>query len=378
MTNMVRRDWMKLGAAAVLAPPSPGVEARAVWLHLPTMFDASASKGKQQVRAEVQKLAEHNFNLILPWVPTEYLAALLDGDAEFLKQCPNAAWDSLGVLLEECSKAGLAADIWYPPSEYRSSPTAPDFSTRLGGDPAWAAVRINEFRPDAAGRVAPRKWEDVCLQHPGARAWQLKRMVKFLDRYPTISGLHIEEPGYTYRGNCLCALCREVFEKLYGGPLASVIDGSEAEDFRVLGTSFFMWELRELLRSRYPKLVFSANGGPNWRNDRKIGRDWGRWGLSGWLDYYASQVYSTKTEDFRKLLAMTISDLKPGCPVYGGIAFEWSGGKNTVEEVMRQIAVSRELGAPGVCLFYAGSFTPEFYRALGKGPFRAPAKLSRR
>lgn len=378
MTNLLRRDWMKLTAAAAVVPPTGNGEARSVWLHLPNMFDASEAKGKQQVHTTVQKLAEHNFNLILPWVSPQYLAALLDRDAVFLKQCPNAAWDSMAVLLEESSKAGLAIDIWYAPTEYRSSPDAPDFSPRLGGNPAWAAVRIDEFRPDAANHIVPRRWEDVCLQHAGARAWQLKQIERFLDRYPTISGVHIEEPGYTYRGNCLCALCREVFQKLYGAPLADAIESSEAEDFRVLGTSFFMWELRELLRSRNPKLVFSANGGPDWRNDRKQGRDWGRWGRSGWLDYYASQVYTTSAEDFRRKLRMTVTDLAPQCAVYGGIAFAWSGGKNTVDEVMRQIEVSREVGAPGVCLFYAGSFTPEFYQSIRKGPFRNAAKLPRR
>ena len=275
MTDMLRRDWMKLSAAAAVVPPVSGAEARAVWLHLSTMFDADAAKGKEQVHATVQRLAEHNFNLILPWVTSEYLAALLDRDAEYLKQCPNAAWDSMAVLLEESAKAGLGVDVWYGPTEYRTGPDAPDYTPRLGGDPSWSAVRINEFRPDSAGKIAPRKWEDVCLQHAGARTWQLKRMVKFLDRYPSISGLHIEEPGYSYRGNCLCALCREVFEKLYGAPLVDVIESSEAEDYRVLGTSFFMWELHELLRKRYPKLVYSANGGPDWRHDRKLGRDWG-------------------------------------------------------------------------------------------------------
>jgi uncharacterized lipoprotein YddW (UPF0748 family) len=246
----------------------------------------------------------------------------------------------------------------------------------VGGDPNWAAVRINEYRPDPqTGVVAPRKWEDVCPQHPGARKWQLSRMVKALERYPKLGGIHIEEPGYTYRGNCVCDLCLEVFAKMYGAPLPDAIDTLEAEDFRTLGTSFFMAELLAILRKDYPRIVYSANGGPNWRNDRKTGRDWGRWARSGWLDYYAAQVYSTSTATFRQRLGMTVKDLSPDCPVYAGIAFRWSSGTNTVEEVMRQIEVSREQGAAGVCLFYAGSFTDEFYQAIKSGPFRSAARL---
>jgi hypothetical protein len=72
---------------------------------------------------------------------------------------------------------------------------------------------------------------------------------------------------------------------------------------------------------------------------------------------------------------MTVKDLSSDCPVYAGIAFRWSGGKNTIEEVMRQIEISREQGAAGVSLFYARAFTDEFYQAIKSGPFRSPARL---
>jgi uncharacterized lipoprotein YddW (UPF0748 family) len=375
MLEIRRRDLMALLPAAGLARGASvtGSEARAVWLHLGNMFDADPAKGKEQVHSTVQKLAEHNFNLVLPWVTSDYLVAL--DDAEYQQKNRNASWDSLGVLIEECARAGLAVDIWYAFTEYRN-PKSSDYDPRVGGDPQWAALRINEFRPDPqTGVVAPRKWEDVCPQHPGARKWQLSRLVKVLERHPKLRGIHIEEPGYTYRGNCLCDLCMEIFPKIYGAPLPDAIDSLQAEDFRTLGTSFFMAELLAILRKDYPRIVYSANGGPNWRNDRKSGRDWGRWARSGWLDYYASQVYSTSSDTFRQRLGMTVKDLSPDCPVYAGIAFRWSSGKNTVEEVMRQIEISRDQGAGGVCLFYAGSFTEEFYQKLKSGPFRSPAKL---
>lgn len=95
-------------AAAGLArsATAPGTEARAVWLHLPNMFDADPAKGKEQVHSTVQKLAEHNFNLVLPWVTSDYLVAL--DDPEYQKKNRNASWDSLGVLIEECGRAGLS------------------------------------------------------------------------------------------------------------------------------------------------------------------------------------------------------------------------------------------------------------------------------
>src|SRR5260370_3951021 len=184
---------MTLLAAAGLArgATAPETEARAVWLHLPNMFDADPAKGKEQVHSTVQKLAEHNFNLVLPWVTSDYLVAL--DDPEYQKKNRNASWDSLGVLIEECARAGLRVDIWYAFTEYRN-PKSSDYDRRVGGDPQWAALRINEYRPDPqTGAIAPRKWEDVCPQHPGARKWQISRLVKLLERYPKLRGIHIEE-----------------------------------------------------------------------------------------------------------------------------------------------------------------------------------------
>jgi len=36
------------------------------------MFDADPAKGKEQVHSTVQKHAEHNFNLVLLWVTSDY------------------------------------------------------------------------------------------------------------------------------------------------------------------------------------------------------------------------------------------------------------------------------------------------------------------
>jgi uncharacterized lipoprotein YddW (UPF0748 family) len=379
MSDIRRRSFMKLTsvpfyAAGLVSPAATArTEARAVWLHLPRVFDADPEKGKEQVHSTVQRLAENNFNLILPWVTSDYLVAL--DDAEYQKQVRNASWDSLGTLIEESARAGLSVDIWYAFTEYRNARSS-DYDPRVGGDPKWAALRMNEYRPDPqTGQRAPRKWEDVCPQHPGARKWQLGHLVKVLQHYPKLGGIHIEEPGYTYLGNCLCDLCMEIFPKIYGGPLPDAINTREAEDFRTMGTSFFMAELLEILRKDYPRVVYSANGGANWRSDRRSGRDWGRWARSGWLDYYASQVYTTNTDQFRQRIGMTVKDLSSDCPVYAGIALQWSSGKNTVEEVMRQIDASREQGAAGVCLFHAAAFTDEFYAALKNGPFRSPASV---
>ncbi len=193
--------------------------------------------------------------------------------------------------------------------------------------------------------------------------------------YPKLRGIHIEEPGYGEPGYCLCDLCAQTFERLHGRALAEAMETQEAEDFRTLGTSAFMAELRLELQQHFPKLVFAANGGYDWRHDRIKGRDWARWAYAGWLRYYASQVYVTDTPTFREQLAMTLKDIGNYTAVYAGIAFDWSEGKNTVNEVVSQVYAAREMGAPGVMIFHGAAFTPELLQALRTGPFAKAVSL---
>src|SRR5882724_4601358 len=76
------------------------------------MFDADAAKGKEQVHSTVQKLAEHNFSLVLPWVTSDCLVAL--DDPEYQKKNRNASWDSLGVPRHRGRCATLVATKEHP------------------------------------------------------------------------------------------------------------------------------------------------------------------------------------------------------------------------------------------------------------------------
>jgi uncharacterized lipoprotein YddW (UPF0748 family) len=331
---MLRRDLLKTTSAGVFADTlvqgqakaaenGSQAEARGTWLHLPNI-PADSSRGRERIHAVVQDLAESNFNLVFPWMPTDYLSAVL-GDAEFQKKFPNSSWDALGAFIQECKRVKIAVEPWYPAAGYRRSPEASDFNPRVGGDPDWAAIRITEYRPGPDGRIAPRAWEDGCMQHPGHRRWQRDRLMKLVRRYPDLNGIHVEEPGYQYPGNCVCVLCREIFLKIYGSPLPDAINTPEASEFRTVGTSCFMAELMTGMRQEDPRLVLSANGTPFWLRDRQnLGRDWRSWGALGWIDYYVPQAYSLSTDDFRTRVGGVLRALGPDCAVYAGLALGWS------------------------------------------------------
>ena len=363
-----------VSAAAAQAPPQPRPEIRAVWAHPESLFPSDPEKGKTEVRRFVDRMADAHFNLILPWVRSEYVAALTD--EKYRAAVPVAKWDALGELISAAHEKGIAVEVWYSFTHYKS-PESPEFNPKHGGDPAWAARRIDELVPDkATGQVVPRRMADLCVLHPGARDWELGLIDKVLDRYPLLAGIHIEEPGYGYGGNCVCDACRELFKTVHGRePAPEEIDGPRAEDLKCIGTTDFFRRLRERMLKRNPKLILSVNGGPLWRVDRKLGRDWRRWAEEGWVDDYEGQVYTPSPAGFGKHVRTLIGDLGPSCPVAIGIGVKWSSGSNTLETVLKEVDIARESGAAGVALFSGTDLTDEILAALKAGPFKNPAEL---
>jgi len=379
---------------------APVTELRGAWVET-EQFSADPAKGKQQIRDTVQRLVDAHINLLLAWATSGYLVGLTD--PRYVKDHATAAWDPLGYLLQEAGAKGLPVHLWYSFTDYRTA-GSPDFDPEVGGNPEWAAVRIDEHfpaYPTARGAASSSLWarflkkpqwemdrldvplssqnrkHDVCPQHSEARQWQLRLLEGALKRYRQLSGIHIEEPGYDYPGNCVCDLCRGIFHQLYGEKLEEHLDSLEAQDFRCLGTSAFMAELYRMLRRNDPRLYFSANGGYDWRRERRLlGRDWARWVRMGWLDYYAAQVYTPNVEEFRNRLSMVVKDVGRDGPVAAGIGIKWSGHPDRnipTETVLREIELAREIGARGQVLFNAGDIDQGMVEALRSGPYRSAA-----
>jgi uncharacterized lipoprotein YddW (UPF0748 family) len=397
LVSMLSAVGVPVGTRAAGAPMT---ELRGVWVET-EQFSPDPPTGKKQVRNTVQRLADARLNLLLAWATSGFLVGLTN--PRYAKAHPAARWDALGYLVQEAGAKGLPVHLWYSFTDYRAT-DSPDFDPEVGGNPDWAAIRIDELLPDyptSGGAERASLWErflkkaqwemdrlsvplssqnrkhDVCPQHAGARQWQLRLLEGVLKRYPRLAGVHIEEPGYDYPGNCLCILCRGIFHQLYGEKLEEHLDSLEAQDFRCLGTSAFVAELYQLIRRNHPRLYFSANGGYDWRRERRLlGRDWARWVRMGWLDYYAAQVYTPNAEDFRQRLSMVVKDVGRDGPVAAGVGIRWSGHPNNNipnETVLKEIQLAREIGASGQVLFHAGVIDQGLVEVLRNGPYHSPA-----
>lgn len=375
-------------------------ELRAVWVET-EQFSPDPTTGRKQIHETVERLSGAHLNVLLAWATSGFLVGLTHPG--YARSHPQAQWDALGHLIQEARAKNLPVHLWYSFTDYRAA-DSPDFDPEVDGNPDWAAVRIDEFLPKyPVARETARsllwdqflkkpQWEmdqldiplssqnrkhDVCPQHEAARKWQLHLLQGVLKRYPQLAGIHIEEPGYDYPGNCVCSLCRTLFQQLYGMKLEEHLDSLEAQDFRCLGTSAFMAELYQTVRRDHPRLYFSANGGYDWRRERRLlGRDWARWIRMGWLDYYAAQVYTPNVDDFRKRLSMVVKEVGRDGPVVAGVGIRWSGHpeKNIpTDTVLKEIEQAREIGVLGQALFHAGVIDQELAEALRNGPYRSPA-----
>ncbi|NUQ61530.1 MAG: family 10 glycosylhydrolase [Pirellulales bacterium] len=344
--------------------PATKPETRAIWAHV-SQIDGDPAKGKAQIQQWADRFARANLNVIYPWVESNYLAAVEQTDPSIA----NAKWDALGELTRACVERGMQVQAWYSFTYYKTR-TSPEFTA----NPAWRAVRLDELVPDPqTGKVHPEWWSDVCPMHPQGREFQINLLLRMLDRYPQINGIHVEEPGFGYRGNCFCVLCQELFRKVYGFDQNVAPDGPEATELKTLGTTAFMRVLRERLLKRDPNLVMTANGGYNWRGERVLGRDWARWAGYGWLDGYAAQIYVDKPELLDQRTRLTIGDLAKDCQVSIGFDFSPPSIRPkslTSEQVCRFVDVIRGAGAEGVVFFHAGIFTDEYAEALRAGPMK--------
>ena len=115
-----------------------------MWIHPEQHTAAGEKEGKAQIKATVERYARANFNLLLPWTVSGYLAAL--DHPEYRKDHPTAEWDYLGVLIDEATKLGLDVDLWYSFTDYRD-PKSPEFNPAIGGSPEWMAKRLDEVMP---------------------------------------------------------------------------------------------------------------------------------------------------------------------------------------------------------------------------------------
>jgi uncharacterized lipoprotein YddW (UPF0748 family) len=390
---------LSTGRGAALPPPAP--EIRAAWLSLFDPFDLFAETERPErgpSTAGVQQvfdiLGAVGFNTVFVMVDSWYAYSIVHPDYQPKKSL--AEWDAFGEVLRAASQRGITVHLSFPLVNDRGYPQGthqpPDFTVASGGNPAWRARYLA-----ADGELSDSR-SNVCPSRPETRAWEARLLRELLERYPEVTQVQLEEPGYDTPVHCVCDECRRQYASRYGGDLVAQVQqeaavehcpdsdcAGQAAVLKCEHLTHLLQAVREELVGRAITWSATISYDP-WR-DRRLGRDWVRWANLGWLDFVAPMIYTRTDAVFRDSLeAGVLSHLPllchvcPGIGVHFGGALLPEGGRpapdiNSVVEVVRQIGaaceVARNTGrVNGVALFLGELLRPA-YRSLGAGCLRA-------
>jgi hypothetical protein len=340
--------WLEVDDTSITSIGFPGGELRAMWNILPSN---DPKEGPAAIDERVAHLKAMKINAAFCWTTSLYIAAATGmepgGD-------PAAEWDAFGRLLTRAHEAGIQIHVWYSPWIYKGSSRG----IELRRHPEWAAVNA-EGKPCAEG---------ICLARPEVRAFQLELLQKFVERYPAIDGIHIEEPGYHWGDYCYCDYCKKTFKDLFGIELKPGENAESRHNWAAFCSTDFMARLREQLAQQKPGTMLSSNGSAGANPDWYLGRDWTTWARRGYIDFYVPQIYTESVNSFRKSLRVTQKQGEPWCRVVPGMAISWSGihpRRNTTETLVGEITAAREGAAPGFVIFHAAHATDEDVKAIG-------------
>lgn len=377
-------------------------EVRAIYTMPKWYWDGQTVESSRLKMAQFLNRAEETgLNTIYAWIESDGLASLL-GEPAYARSPkydfwnPDRGWDPLGELIAGAARRGIEVHLWYSFVRYkRSILPIPEFNPDLEvlppGDPGWAALSKSQYE---AGHEDSTDIDAnaLCANNPAARAWTLETLARAFDRYPMLSGLHIEEPGYLDAERCVCPRCRAHYADVYDDDPENYVDHvydtrePYFEDDLALpvknhGTDAFAEALYDWWTSSQSTDALSYNGAWLPEFDAVRGRNWPTWSEEGWLPYYAPQIYTQEVDIYRDRLEATMEALTDTVvvPVTG---LQWgteATARNDVATVADQVELVRSMDGyadvvtGGMGLFSGAALTPEMTVGLRAGPYTQSA-----
>jgi uncharacterized lipoprotein YddW (UPF0748 family) len=341
--------WLEVDDAGLFASAFPDSELRAIWWHHNGPTDREG--GVKEIERQLDRFERLGINSVFYWTSSLYIATTLGMEGA---DDPRAKWDSLGEVIERAAARGMEVHCWYSPWIYKEKNRA----IELRQHPEWAS----------RDRDGKEYGKGLCLARADVRQFELDMVKAVCERYPKLAGIHIEEPGYSWKVcQCHCDHCRKTLSEIFGesDPFANV---ERLKHWAAFASTDFMVKTRAYLLEAYPHMFFSTNGSAGKNTDWAIGRDWLRWARFGYIDFFVPQVYTMGTATFRTRLGNTQNEITKYIPVIPVIGITWSSAKgkhNPIKTVEAEIGISREMGVRGFGFFEANHFTEEEIDALG-------------
>ena len=350
-----------------IVPPAPVREFRAAWvatvanIDWPSQKTLSTQEQKAELLAILDRAAQLKLNAIIfqvrpacdalyasriePW--SEYLTGTMG-------KPPEPFYDPLTFAVEEAHKRGLELHAWFNP--YRAR-------LRAANSPV-AANHISRTRPQLVREYGEFLWLD-----PGEREVQdysLSVVMDVVKRYD-VDGVHFDDYFYPYKANDGAG--RELdFPDGSSWQRFGARGKLNRDDWRRENVNMFIQRVYKSIKAAKPWVKFGISPFGIWRpkNPPQIKgldsyatlyADSRKWLASGWVDYFAPQLYwpiDPPDQSFPALLRWWTEQNTKGRTLCPGLDSTKVGGRSQYrrgwqpQEIVNQIRLTRsQAGASG-------------------------------
>ncbi len=349
-----------------VTPPAPPREFRGTWLvtvankDWPSQPGLSVAAQKAELIALLDRAVQLKLNVIVfqvrPSSDAVYASAL-EPWSEYLTgtmgRAPVPFYDPLAFAIQEAHRRGLELHAWFNPFRalhpLTKSPVAPN--------------HISRTHPEFIRRYGDQRVLDP--GEPAVRQHVLRVVMDVVKRYD-VDGVQFDDYFYPYPQKD--AAGREL--EFPDGPTWNKYGRASGfynrDDWRRANVNQFIHSVYQSIKASKPWVKFGISPFGIWRPMNppqirgmdayaKIYADSRLWLASGWLDYFAPQLYwavEPREQSFPTLLNWWLQQNPKGRHVWPGLNASNVGEKWSPDEIARQLKVVRGQSAARGEIFY--------------------------
>jgi uncharacterized lipoprotein YddW (UPF0748 family) len=260
---------------------------------------------------------------------------------------PSATFRAFGDQLVSSSAAtarnALRFHVWMICWSLQAAPEA--YVSRMR--------RQQRLQVNADGKTV--EW--LCPSNPDNQRAQKDAIREVLQKTP-VSGIHLDYIRYPDNRTCVCAGCRERFERSRRHPVrrwpGDVSSGDLQEEFRkwrMDQISRFVHDVSVVVKTNQPTATLSAAVYGKYPSCAySVGQDWKKWVEAGWLDFICPMDYTEDPVKFEAYVSEQIR-LVGANRVFPGIGVTATESRLDAVSTLDQIIAASRLGASGYVLF---------------------------
>ncbi len=331
------------GAAQASIQPKAD-EIRGVWMSS-SSFDSDTDKGLAGIRKMLDTLDSIGINNLYCF--------------SILKCQHNKDYDFLQVLIDEAHSRNMKVHaICCPDNMF------PEWQEQLDEHPEWIMKNMNE--------------DNIWLNFPaeGAKELALSKITEALEY--DVDGIQLDGIRYqTHQGYSYDDVTLKEFKDEFG---------KDPMELRWLNSGSVIWcewcrwnadrvtsyvrDVKATIKKSGKDIPLSVAVFPDHESAKLlIGQDWQAWVDEGIVDMICPMLYTKNPNVFRKYTQAAMDVGKGKCLVTAGIQIK-GHSHSTPDEVVEQVAISREENADGIVFFFATHITDEFLEALRESVFK--------